>query len=385
MSKPLLIPFALAVSGADPVFSDNKKTPRRFRKDAIRVGKFIARNPIDGSDIELDVTPDRINKWHGAFSRMQANGVKVDLTVDHKSGAEAKRGEIINMLIDGDTLLFDSDLVDDDSVLLAQRCPEVSVEIEPGYKDGKGNEYGEAITAITICRKPVVPDQGPFLPIAASQSNRTDDQRFLIFCANSTQNANTGSETTMFSEEQLKGIRQQLGLAEDIKDEEVASKIVASLQTVGEADKAKKDLTAAQTKITELEGKLEKANAGDKPITLSREVEVLSKRALSQDIKGLIDAGSITPACGEKLTGLLSTTVMLSIPAGADNPNYAGIIDALKENKVDELAKILGEKTGGQVVQLSRDTPAGGGSTSKPDDWVNEVVKSANEAAGTAK
>lgn len=356
----LLVPFALAFTGTEPVCLSTTGS-RRFRKDAIRVGKFVARNPIDGTDLHLNVTPERISKWIAANKLMRDNGVSVDLTKDHKRGADSKIGSVDELLAEGDVLHFDLTAADDDAAKLLQRCPEVSIEIEPNVKDGKGNVYGEAITAITVCRKPVIPGQQPFIPIAASREVQSDTAAppLIIFSRNQPDEPlPKNQESDMLTKEQRAEAIKKLGLKNDATDKQVTDAIMLSLDTApGSQDKIielQTELDKSKQANTDLQAKLD---AGDKPITLSREVEVMSKRMLKGDLDKLVEQGCIAPAVVEKLMPELSKPIMLSIGAGADEPNYATIVNALAENK--GLADLLGEQTGGQTLTLSRQVPGG--------------------------
>ncbi len=357
MSDPV-IPFYLSVSGDSPVELSNTV----WRKDAIRVGRFVARNPIDGTDLRLDVTPNRLAKWVESFSQMKTNGVSVDLTIDHKRGAEAKRGTVTGMHIVGDRLMFDATPADEASQTLMARCPEVSVEIEPAFRDGEGREYGEAITAISICRKPVVPGQQPFERIAASRtsgdSNTTQPPLLMFSCNTPAHNKTPNEESTdMLTKEQIVKAKKTLGLDDKATDAQVAQKIMLSLDSAVQLAETKTKLDESEGVRKKLSGDLEALKLKSEPIKLSREVEVLSKRALSSDLNALVESACITPAVRDKLLPELSKPIMLSIPDGSDQPNFSVIVDALKGNKAAELATLLGEKTGSQTVNLSRQTP----------------------------
>jgi len=249
------VPFVLNTTGGtqpEKLAADQGNKPR-YRKDAIRVGHFIARNPIDGSDLKLDVTPERLQQWAERFNQMRKNGVRVDLTVDHKRGAEAVRGDVTGMRLDGDRLLFDAEPADQESETLLQRCPEVSVEIDPDARDGQGNRYGEAIKAISVCRNAVVTDQQPFQRIAASQDPSRSAGDFALWFAPQSggdpkENSNTGSHA-LFTDEQKKQVRQKLGLDENATDEKLATGILSALDQAAEASQADKKLQELSQKV----------------------------------------------------------------------------------------------------------------------------------------
>ena len=131
---------------------------QRYRKDLIRVGQFV--HPTEGWT--LDVTADRLAKWLLAFQRMRANGVDVEITSGHSDSAESIRGYLTDMFIEGTTLMGVVEMRGEKGIELAETVKNVSVEIQDPFEDGKGNNYGEVITAIAIGMKPVVPDQQPF-------------------------------------------------------------------------------------------------------------------------------------------------------------------------------------------------------------------------------
>ncbi|MBL4702733.1 MAG: hypothetical protein JKX85_15925, partial [Phycisphaeraceae bacterium] len=283
----LLVPFSLGFSGSNPIQLGTTGT-FRFKKDAIRVGQFIARNPIDGTSLLLEVTPQRISSWIEQFQFMRGNGVQVDLTVDHKKGAAAKIGTVDYLYRDDETLMFDLTVPDKESVLLLERCPEVSIEIEPGFQDGKGHIYGEAITAITVCRKPVVGDQQPFVPIAASlqgaQSDTAAPHR-IFFSLNQhdvppegfSENHNSKQESPMLTKEQITDAKKKLGLADDVADSVVAQKIMLSLDDPTGLTELQAELDKAKQANTDLTAKLAAGPAA--PVQLSREVVALSTDA----------------------------------------------------------------------------------------------------------
>lgn len=151
-------------AAGDIATDDRGELRQRFRKDLIRVGRFV--HPTEGWT--LDVTPDRLETWLSAFQKMRANGVDVEVTADHSDRAEAIRGYMVDAFIEDDTLFGILEMRGEKGIELAEVVKNVSVEIEPDFTDGKGNSYGDTITAVAIGQKPVVPNQQPFQRIAAS-------------------------------------------------------------------------------------------------------------------------------------------------------------------------------------------------------------------------
>tara|TARA_Y100001933_G_scaffold262971_1_gene322674 strand:- start:35303 stop:36436 length:1134 start_codon:yes stop_codon:yes gene_type:complete len=372
----ILVPYALASLGSEPI-ALSSKSGYRFRKDAAKVGNWIARNPIDGSDLKLEITRERIAEWVAKNKLMRNNGVSVDLTKDHKRGADSKIGKVDTLDMDGDLLMFESTAADDDAAKLCQRCNEVSIEIHPDYKDSKGNSYGEAITAITVCRNPVITGQQPFVPIAASRD--TASPHLIIFSLNQPDVTKTPSqESDMLTKEQIAEAKKKLGLADDTADAKVAETIMLSLDAPAKISTLQSDLDKSKQTVADLQTKLAAAPAA--PVQLSREVLALSKDALNTKLGSLVDKCCITPAVKDKLEAELSTPIMLSIGDGQDRPSYAKIVDILAENKAGELAKLLGEKTGVQTTNLSRDIPDG--DAEQEEKELKELAERTRKAAG---
>jgi hypothetical protein len=136
--------------------------PRRYLKDVIRAGQFF----VPHMGVWLDVDRPRMDKWVAQFSRMQGNGVNVPLTTDHDQNAASVRGRLTDLFREGDELMMEVEVSDDDSAALLARCPYVSLELDKNVQDGNGASYDEAITAVTITPNPVVPGQQPFLALS---------------------------------------------------------------------------------------------------------------------------------------------------------------------------------------------------------------------------
>jgi hypothetical protein len=150
---------------------------QRFLKDLIPAGSFV--HPATGEVI--NATPERLDKWARNFARMQQAGVKVPVPVTHTKNPEANRGWVEEVFVSDGKLFGALDLIGDDAIALASRV-EVSIGVHPNFKDAQGTEYGEALDHVALVTDPVIPGQGPFLPIAASrdQSGVPTEQRPLF-------------------------------------------------------------------------------------------------------------------------------------------------------------------------------------------------------------
>ncbi len=150
--------------------ADGKAT-HRYVKDLIAVGEYI--HPR-GLFKQLSITPERLNKWCSRFNAARANGVTFEVTQDHGQKAGDVLGYLDRVYIEGNRLMGVHEFSDTAGATLAARCKNVSVEIHPNYKDGKGNEYGEMVFKSSLVQQPVVPGQLPF--IAASIAGEQADE-----------------------------------------------------------------------------------------------------------------------------------------------------------------------------------------------------------------
>lgn len=141
-----------------------------FRKDIIHSGHY--RHPVHGW--ELDVTPERMDKWVATFDRMRSNGVDIEVVVDHSNKADAVRGYVIGLERQGDTLYAKLQM-NPDAADLPGRVKNVSVLLDHDMLDGENHRYGEAIRHVSFVQRPVVPHQKQAVPIAASLVSAEDE------------------------------------------------------------------------------------------------------------------------------------------------------------------------------------------------------------------
>jgi hypothetical protein len=326
------------VASGDAAKNPNGQPVRRYVKDAIRTGTY--KHPEFGWT--LTVTPERIDKWVAAFNAMQANGVKVEAPVDHSLKAEDNRGFVVGAERRGDTLYLTHELIGEDAIALAGRS-QVSVWIEPDYRDGAGRRYGEAIAHSSLVQRPVVPGQGEFLPVAASGGQRPT----MLFLS---------IADTQGTEPMLQALISMFTLPADTTDANVLDRIKTA--RAAESESASKALSAVKAQVEDLSGKLAKAQ----PKTIDPDAVEMLAEGTGAAILSLVDSAKITPAVAAKLTDALvgaagnrNAFALSRTVSGDATPLARRIIDALKEN--DPVA--LGEKTKSQAIALSRQTPDG--------------------------
>lgn len=372
-----------------PGITPGTATSRRFRKDAIRVGSY----DVPGLG---PVSQQRLGLWADMFGLMRERGVSVPLTVDHlpASKAEAKRGSIVGMLVEGDRLMFDTEVPDEECETLLGRCPEVSVEITPNFRDGKGNLYPEAITAISLTPVPIVPGQEPFQRIAASRTaaNGAGSGTAESLVYRLSVHSPAASETSaMFSADQLKQLRTTLGVGDDVKDDQLAPKVLEALTSGKTAasglTEAATNLSRVSTERDTLKTQVESLQKGKAPEVDPDTIEEAADNRKTK-LSRLVETGRLTPAAlkvaEQKLVGEAGKRPAICLSrkaathAGLSEPIADTVIAILEANDPAELAKLLGQRTGGQTVSLSRQTPGGDAGKSEPDTWVADAVKATN-------
>jgi hypothetical protein len=324
----------------DAVDANGKKT-QKFRKEMLSVGHYI--HPVWGW--HLDITADRLHRFAATFNQMKANGVAVEVPVDHSLSAEDNYGYVVDMVVEknksGVLALYGiHEMAGDKGIDLVHRNKGVSVLIEKDFKDGKGNAYGEAITHSSIVQQPVVPGQEDFEAVAASIANKTNIP--ILFMS--------GKDSTM--DELLKKLREFLGADDTLTAENAMSRIQSHIDGI----KTQKD--ELQKRVGDLEGEVTglKAKAAS---TVSVDPNLAEQMGVTaeQQLDLLVQTGKITPAVKGKLAASLvgvagSRNVMaMSIQTGGKPSMLSIIVEALKDNDPVK----LGEQT--KLQALSRVTP----------------------------
>ena len=99
------------------------------------------------------MTEERLDRLFATFNQMKANGVDVEVVVDHRDDAEAVVGNTVAMSRTNGALNAAVEMKGERGITLAQTVKNVSVMIDQDFKDGQNRSYGEAIThiAIVVC------------------------------------------------------------------------------------------------------------------------------------------------------------------------------------------------------------------------------------------
>jgi hypothetical protein len=364
--------------------------PRRYLKDLIATGEY--KHPKLGWTLDTDGA--RMGRWCKAFSKMQENGVKVPIYADHNPGAESCLGYLCDVFRGGDPKAFARnpglfklppekmpldpkrlygvhEFADDTSESVANRVGQVSVLIDKAMKDGKGNDYGEAIRHVAVTPEPVVGGQSGFVRLAASRVDEGESDEAGVFVLTIGEVEEPGTdrkvENKPMTPEELAGLAGLL--PENQRAGVTGDNILARLQThVGG--------------LVQQHGDLRQQLAAS---TLAPEVEDMLVEGAEDGLDGLVACGHILPATRDKLVKALigeaghrNAYALSRTVSKTPTSLVKQVIDALKDNDPVK----LGEQTKGQhkTLALSRQTPGAGDTAADP-----KVTESMVNMAGGAQ
>jgi len=341
--------LSLASSAA---MNDNGQPIKQYTKDLIRVGEYYKA----GTDQAFEITSDRLLAFAASFASMKQAGVKIPVPEGHTNEPSRNRGYVDDMYVEGDTLYAKLTMVGEDAISLAGRA-EVSIYAVPEFIDGKGNKYKNVIEHVAIVTNPVIPDQGGFVPIAASHG-----------ATNAPYYSLSNGDTNMME------IAKALGIDTEGMDEAaVKAAIMAKIEGMSKATEASADETkkmAEEVKASRAELATLKLSREKKPTDPM--VLKLAAKNRTHELDSLVKNGNITPAVRDRLAaawiGKDNTSLALSLDEASDT-RFEAMVNALGDND----PKVLGART--RTLELSRETPGG-------DNMSNdEIEKMAKERA----
>lgn len=193
----------------------NGQPVKYFWADAIRTGVYHNH----AKRFTLAVDRPRMDNWVKTFALMKQQGVDVTVNADHSDKAANALGYVVDMRREGDTLKVLHALIGDDAIRMAARN-KVSLGVDPDFVDGTGNRYGDAVVHSALTPVPVVPGQGGL--IAASRGQ--DDQALVFELAASDKGDGDMPNLTK--------LREALGAAADVSDEQLIDQAAARLGTL---------------------------------------------------------------------------------------------------------------------------------------------------------
>ncbi len=285
----------------------------QFRKELIKVGEYI--HPATKEAFHITVAT--LNHWAKTFSQWFAAGNHVPIPLGHSKvdNPEDNAGWVTSMFVEGDSLFGIMELNDPKLSLTT----DVSICVEKKRNDGKGVEYSNIITHVSLCTDPVIAGLGEFTKLSLSNGDTSMD--FL----------------------------KKLGKAIGLKGEATEELVLSAL-----ADKTK----PAEDKEVEL------SSATDPLVKL-----VSENRALK--LSNLVKAGLITPAVKDVIAAKYVEVKALALSmASKQEDGFDVLYEILVQNKPADLT----EATGVQSLELTNTQ------TAPPNAMATEVAKRRKDA-----
>ena len=365
-------------------------TQNYYLKDVLSAGKWT--HPK--KKWTLNATRDGMDALCEQFARMSQNGEAVPIQLDHNPSAANTLGYLRGLVrggtpaammlqarrfpdgqgqpLDPDTMYAVCEPSDADCAKTMKRVKKVSVNIEPNVKDGKGNEYGTAITHVAVTPFPVVGGQRDFEALAASKTESDFDRNVVTTEDGSVELSK--EPKTMAKEEknpEFESVKEALTkhLGEDHADVKaltpenhvatLCKHFCAMSKAHAAANKAQeaKDAIAA-SRVSALETQVKALSKDDAPAIPPMVLNMAAKAGESR-FDGLCKSGNITPKVRDGLK-----TLVIGAP-GARNEFALSMANDTDDSFAEKLAKVLedntpvalGEHTKGQTMALSRETP----------------------------
>lgn len=356
------------ITSSQAVGEDGQTPMQRFKKDMLKVGVYI--HPV--WKWQLDITEERLNRFVTVFKEMRANGVDVEVPIDHSDSAADNLGYVVDMFTEPDangvlTLYGIHEIRGQDAINLVARNKNVSVAIERDYIDGRGNSYGEAIIHSSVVQQPVLPGQDDFEIAASRGAKKTKIPVFKL----------SSKESNKMNEETLKKIRELLGAGDDLTEENVLSRIAEKFQAL---NKSVEDL---QKENISLKAKTGEGGDNQTASNIDKNLAEQMGSTAEQQLSLLVSAGKITPAVKDKLVEAFvgktgsRNVIALSIGNKGEASLLTRLVEALGENDFIK----LGEQTGAQVLlRRTPGTPDKAASEKEQQGVTDEMVEMAGGA-----
>lgn len=145
----------------------------KFAKDVVRVGEWI--HPLTGQAVEFD--SERLQRLAKNTTAYLANGNKIPFPDGHSMKVKDNMGFWPGpFIVHRDALVAVVEPTDDEAKkkILDGSLDGVSVYIETGVVDPKGNKYDEVITHVCGTNYPVLTGQGDFLKLSQGAADAVE-------------------------------------------------------------------------------------------------------------------------------------------------------------------------------------------------------------------
>jgi hypothetical protein len=164
---------ALATNPAEIGFAP--LTPGRFRKELIREGTWV--HPTQ--HFQLTVTRERMRRWVEKFRLLRERGIRIPVPFGHSYDPKDNAGFLEELSLEGNALFGVLAIPRaEDAGKLGATVKDVSISINPDFRDGEGRRYGEVIEHVALTTRPLVGGQSDFLPLQLPDGTQAEVWRF---------------------------------------------------------------------------------------------------------------------------------------------------------------------------------------------------------------
>lgn len=356
----------------------------RFRKELIREGTWV--HP--SRNFRLSVTRDRMRRWVEKFRLMRERGIRVPVPFGHSYDPKENAGFVEELVLDGNVLFAVLNIPrPEDARKLGQTVKDVSLSINPDFRDGQGRRYGEVIEHVALTTRPVVSGQGDFVPLSLPDGSQAELWRFDVESLRprrlagepdrrATDSADAAVEDQSASEEREEPAAEPRRLEVDPEE-------FRRLFGVPEGTEPERMLAAAAVRYQALEARVQagaesagEAESDDEdesgqalPLEAQRELAELRQQHLEGEVEALVRAGRLTPAMREPARRLLALAepVSAQLADGSAQVDVARELRALleavpehalidlRERTLFEAARPVGEMTDERAAKLAEE------------------------------
>jgi hypothetical protein len=353
----------LVPMGLEGFPSESEGQPVEYRRKEVSINGRVLQ---DVKGRPFPITKDRLDKWVSHFNQMQANGMRVPIQNKHFDvTADDTRGYVVKLERDGERLYAVEQLIGPDAILAASRNDQ-SVFIDVNVRDDRGNVYDEAITHIAFTATPQVTGLSGYAKVAASRGAVVD--------AVVLHQATPQHRSFSMNAELSKKLREKLGVASDVADEQLAEQVGARFLA---------DAETLATVTRERDTAVAASRQQPAPVAASMDPATLADRheIATDKINLAVAKGDLPSVIAEKLKGAISGTDGKPVPAAMSRGDATGgkepwryVLDLFDGTGMGP--KVTGQpKTGPQGAPVAASRPDPDGKNVQTPEQVEAEVK----------
>lgn len=369
------------------VGSEDKSYPITYLdKDVIEEGQYV--HPRTGRVVHA--TRAQIKDWVSKFNQMSASGaLEPGVPVDHSLNSRDNLGfvkaaravEFTNPNNPNEKRLrlrLTHAVIGEDAALIALRN-RASLGIDPDYTDGRGKKWGSVIVHSAITPDPVVAGMGEFYAsVTLSRGQQTEP---YLLSAKESLPMLTAELRTKFAK-----IVEVDPADTTVTDEVLLSRVATEFDNIERdmTDEINPKLEELSRAVSDRESEIETLSRG--PALPDENTLLLLSNSFRTEEESVVAAGGADQATITAVRGLFCPAgkpgAIALTRMGADiTPVYSKLLQALKTNKPVTPNGV--DKTG---IQLGRNQPGGGGSTSESAEAVKKrMIEKANAGGKVAR